>query len=152
VWIVVAEFFLSEAVGIVLDSGIYIGIANFGDSNLDGEFNSSELVAVFGDVNGDGRFDSSDLIQVYQAGEYEDAIFGNSTFEEGDWNDDGEFDSSDLVLAFKDGYYAAAARPLANGIGAIVNSIFARNSEAGRAERAQLHDGILATGGHEDVL
>ncbi|MCA9213464.1 MAG: lamin tail domain-containing protein, partial [Planctomycetales bacterium] len=42
-----------------------------------------------GDVNGDGVFDSSDLVAVLQAGEFEDAIDGNSTFAEGDWNGDG---------------------------------------------------------------
>jgi hypothetical protein len=55
----------------------------FGDSNLDGEFNSQDLVAVF------------------QAAEYDDSIKGNSTWMEGDWNGDGDFDSKDLVLAFQ---------------------------------------------------
>jgi hypothetical protein len=54
-----------------------------------------------GDVNHDGVFGSADLLAVLQAGEYEDAIPDNSTFEEGDWNGDGDFDSSDFVWAFK---------------------------------------------------
>jgi hypothetical protein len=66
-----------------------------------------------GDSNGDGIFNSSDLIVVFQAGEYEDGVPQNSTFEEGDWNGDHEFDSSDLVLAFQAGTYVPAARPAA---------------------------------------
>ena len=38
-----------------------------------------------------------------QAGEYDDDIAGNSTWNTGDWNGDGEFDSGDLVAAFQDG-------------------------------------------------
>ncbi len=59
----------------------------FGDSDLDGEFNSSDFVAVF------------------QRGEYEDDIADNSTWAEGDWNGDREFDSADFVLAFQSGGY-----------------------------------------------
>jgi hypothetical protein len=66
-----------------------------------------------GDSNGDGIFNSSDLIVVFQAGEYEDGVPQNSTFEEGDWNGDQEFDSGDLVLAFQAGTYVNAARPAA---------------------------------------
>ena len=58
-----------------------------------------------GDSNDDGVFDSSDLVSVFQTGEYEDGIDGNSTFDEGDWNGDGVFDSSDLVAAFQSGTY-----------------------------------------------
>jgi hypothetical protein len=62
-----------------------------------------------GDSNNDGVFDSGDLVAVFQAGEYEDAIRGNSTWEEGDWNADGDFDSADLVHAFQAGTFVAAA-------------------------------------------
>ena len=61
-----------------------------------------------GDSNGDGVFDSSDFVAVFQAGEYEDGIEGNSTFSEGDWDGDGEFSSSDLVHAFQTGLYQFA--------------------------------------------
>jgi hypothetical protein len=53
-----------------------------------------------GDFNSDGIFDTSDLTFVFQAGEYEDDIVGNSTFEEGDWNGDGDFTTADLVAIF----------------------------------------------------
>ncbi|MCA9215892.1 MAG: VCBS repeat-containing protein [Planctomycetales bacterium] len=62
-----------------------------------------------GDSNSDGRFDSSDLVVVFQANEYEDAVNGNSTFDEGDWNGDGDFNSSDFVFAFQQGTYVAEA-------------------------------------------
>ncbi|MCA9168940.1 MAG: VCBS repeat-containing protein, partial [Planctomycetales bacterium] len=62
---------------------------------------------VIGDANGDGRFDSSDLVAVFQAGQYDDWITGNSIFQTGDFNGDGEFDSADLVNAFQAGAYVA---------------------------------------------
>ncbi|MFC1759669.1 FG-GAP-like repeat-containing protein [Planctomycetota bacterium] len=58
-----------------------------------------------GDSNMDGVFDSSDLVQVFAFGEYEDRMNNNSTFEEGDWNGDGDFNSSDFVFAFRSGNY-----------------------------------------------
>ena len=64
----------------------------FGDSNFDGEFNSSDFVAVFG------------------AGEYEDTTVGNSTWATGDWNGDKEFDSSDFVKAFQGAGYEIGPR------------------------------------------
>ncbi|MEZ6120971.1 MAG: hypothetical protein R3C28_30990 [Pirellulaceae bacterium] len=67
------------------------------------------LLTDFGDANLDGRFDSKDLIAVFQAGEYEDGIDGNSGWAEGDWSGDGDFDTQDLVVAFTDGGYTANA-------------------------------------------
>lgn len=64
----------------------------FGDSNLDGEFNSTDFVAVF------------------QIGEYEDDEPSNSTWSEGDWDGDGDFTSSDFVLAFQAGGYEQGPR------------------------------------------
>lgn len=58
-----------------------------------------------GDANLDGSFGSGDLVDVFVAGEYDDAIDGNSTWAEGDWNGDLDFDSGDLVDAFSDGGY-----------------------------------------------
>ncbi|MCA9217525.1 MAG: tandem-95 repeat protein [Planctomycetales bacterium] len=63
-----------------------------------------------GDSNHDGVFNSSDFVLVFQAGEYEDGIEGNSTFEEGDWDGDGDFTTGDFVFAFTAGTYIAAAR------------------------------------------
>jgi len=67
----------------------------FGDSNLDGQFNSSDFVVVFG------------------AGQYEDETPGNSTWATGDWNGDGDFNSSDFVAAFTGGGYEKGFRPAA---------------------------------------
>ena len=61
-----------------------------------------------GDANLDGIFNSSDFVTIFQAGQYEDNIEGNSTWSEGDWNGDGEFSSSDLVYAFQKGRYEVA--------------------------------------------
>ena len=66
-----------------------------GDSNLDGEFNSSDFVAVF------------------TIGEYEDEIAGNSGWADGDWNGDTDFDSSDFVVAFSEAAYETGPKPVA---------------------------------------
>ena len=60
---------------------------------------------VIGDSNLDGLFDSSDLVTVFQSAEYEDDIDGNSTWAEGDWNGDGDFTTQDLVFAFQTASY-----------------------------------------------
>lgn len=59
----------------------------------------------FGDSNLDGEFNSNDFVVVFTAGEYEDGIEGNSTWATGDWNGDGDFTSNDFVAAFQDGGY-----------------------------------------------
>ena len=89
----------------------------------------------FGDADLNGVFDSSDLIIVFQAGEYEDGVVGNSTWQTGDWNCDGEFDTGDLVLAFQDGGYSAAARPVPLDLIAAVEAVFGNNTEAQRSRR-----------------
>lgn len=66
-----------------------------------------------GDANLDGEFNSGDLVQVFQASEYEDGIAGNSTWSTGDWNADREFDSGDLVTAFQNGGFEQGPRPAA---------------------------------------
>lgn len=53
----------------------------------------------FGDANLDGKVDTTDLLIVFIAAEYEDGIDLNSTWATGDWNADREFDSVDLVIA-----------------------------------------------------
>jgi hypothetical protein len=47
-------------------------------------------------------------VHVFQVGEYEDTIAGNSIWSDGDWTNDNEFDSSDLVAAFQTGKYEQA--------------------------------------------
>jgi hypothetical protein len=72
----------------------------------------SILAATAGDSNLDGVFDSGDLVLVFQNGQYEDLIASNSGWADGDWDGDGDFTTSDLVVAFQSGSYVAAARSL----------------------------------------
>lgn len=65
----------------------------------------------FGDADLNGEFNSSDLVEVWKVGEYEDDISRNSTWAEGDWNLDLDFSSSDLVAVFWDGGYELGPRP-----------------------------------------
>jgi hypothetical protein len=58
-----------------------------------------------GDANLDGVFNSSDFVQVLAAGQYEDNVSENSTWDTGDWNSDLEFNSADLVTALAYGGY-----------------------------------------------
>jgi hypothetical protein len=70
-----------------------------------------------GDANLDGVFNSRDLVQVFQVGQYEDAVAGNSRWSDGDWNCDGDFTSRDIVLAFQNGGYVAGAQAAASSDG-----------------------------------
>ena len=63
------------------------------------------MLTVIGDSNFDFVFDSKDLVRMLQAGQYEDEIFGNSSWESGDWNGDGDVTSEDIVAAFTAGNY-----------------------------------------------
>ena len=69
----------------------------------------------FGDSNLDGQFNSNDLVVVFQHAGYEDGIAGNASWLTGDWNGDREFDSSDLVLAFQGCSYEQGARDRSGG-------------------------------------
>jgi hypothetical protein len=106
---------MTRAIGEGLDSPIY-------DLNQDGivdpedrEFLLKELMRIpYGDSNLDGVFDSSDLVLVFGAGHYNDPnVTGFLSYCEGDWNGDGIFDSADLVLAFQGGYEISAEHALA---------------------------------------
>ena len=67
--------------------------------------------AIIGDANLDGIFNSTDIVLVFQQGHYEDDEIGNSRWYDGDWNCDGEFDSSDIIEAFRNGGFTFEARP-----------------------------------------
>ena len=62
----------------------------------------------FGDANLDGEFNSADLIAVFQAGGYELDV--DAGWAEGDWNGDAKFDTADLTVAFVDGGYEQGPR------------------------------------------
>ena len=59
------------------------------------------LMTTFGDSNLDGFFNTLDIVAVLQSAEYEDETDGNSGWAEGDWNGDGDFDKLDLVFALQ---------------------------------------------------
>ncbi len=68
----------------------------------------------FGDANLDGRFDSGDLVSVFTAGQYEDTVPRNSTWSTGDWSGDLEFTTDDLIVAFQDGGFEKAPPSVPN--------------------------------------
>jgi hypothetical protein len=123
--------------------------AFFGNVGQDNQvwFNTQPIA---GDANRDGVFNSSDLIVVFQAGEYEDGIAGNSTWAEGDWNGDQEFDTADLILAFQQGKYVAAA------IAGSVFEIAATQRESlvvkGRGFVSNIHDETLNANAIDQVF
>lgn len=63
-----------------------------------------------GDSNLDGEFTTADLVVVFSFAEYEDGIDHNSRWESGDWDGDCEFNSSDLIAAFAAGGYEQGTR------------------------------------------
>lgn len=62
-----------------------------------------------GDANVDGEFNSSDFVAVFQAGKFENLL--PAKWSEGDWNGDGLFNSTDFVAAFQDGGFEQGPRP-----------------------------------------
>jgi len=67
-----------------------------------------------GDANLDGEFNSGDMVEVFQAGTYE--LDADAGWAEGDWNTDQRFDSGDLVAAFQDGGYEQGPRAALNAV------------------------------------
>lgn len=82
------------------------------DFSNDGKVDESDLEYMVhdlmkvrdGDANMDGQFNSADLVLAFQAGKYE-SDEDDANWSEGDWNGDGQFDSADLVAAFQGGGY-----------------------------------------------
>ncbi|MCA9201253.1 MAG: PEP-CTERM sorting domain-containing protein [Planctomycetales bacterium] len=94
------------------------------DVNEDGATNAEDLEywvhdlrnTWFGDADVNGEFNSPDLVNLFQIGQYEDGSERNSTWSTGDWNADGDFTSADLVLAFQDGGYEQGPRPSVSAV------------------------------------
>jgi len=85
--------------------------ADYQDVDLDGDVDSDDVDWMrgrfripIGDVNLDGRFNSTDLIILFQAGRFETNL--RATWSSGDFNADDRFNSSDLIAAFTEGSYA----------------------------------------------
>lgn len=86
------------------------------DVNGDGSVNAADRTTrvevltdtYFGDSNFDGQFNSSDLVTVFGAAKYEKGVEAN--WSERDWNGDGLFNSSDFVAAFSGGGYEGGER------------------------------------------
>lgn len=70
---------------------------------------TQHLNTSLGDSNLDGVFDSGDLVNVFTAGVYEDNVPNNAGWSEGDWDGDGEFTTADLVAAFQTDSYVDQA-------------------------------------------
>ena len=64
-----------------------------------------------GDANLNGEFNSSDMVQVFVRGKYEKDE--NASWGDGDWNGDVAFGSGDMVAAFVAGGYEQGLRPAA---------------------------------------
>lgn len=88
------------------------------DLNEDGSVNGLDRIVwvedikktFFGDSNLDGEFNSNDFVTVFIPGEYEDNVPNNSSWATGDWNGDSEFSSSDFVVAFTGAGYEQGPR------------------------------------------
>ena len=68
----------------------------------------------FGDADLDGEFNSNDLIEIFVAGKYEKNI--PAVWSEGDWNADATFSSSDLIVALSDGGYEVGTLNTVNAV------------------------------------
>ena len=107
------------------------------DLNGDSRVNEEDLLYLVlnyvgttpGDANLDGQFDSSDLVQVFLSGGYEDQTIGNSGWDSGDWNCDAEFSSADFVLSLQFGDFVLSSRPLPSVAGALVEHGLRANAE-----------------------
>ena len=118
------------AVGTTLAVAFTVPDGDVGTGFIYGVDNVRIQTLFAGDANGDGLFTSADMVQVFQTGEYEDNIVGNSTFAEGDWNGDGDFTSSDMVMAFQTGRYEAKSQANVREIAAAVDWLFAHRTVA----------------------
>ena len=67
-----------------------------------------------GDANLDGEFNSSDFVAVFTAGLFE--TDGPAEWSTGDWNGDGVFGSGDFVAAFTDGGFELGPRAGAHNV------------------------------------
>ena len=101
----------------LLSAAIEDGTSTHFDLNNDGYLDALDhhflihdvLGTTFGDSNLDGRFDSTDFVIAFQGSQFEQATDIRVGWQLGDWNGDGQFNSTDFVVAFQTGLYSAAA-------------------------------------------
>ncbi|MFC1758494.1 Ig-like domain-containing protein [Planctomycetota bacterium] len=101
----------------LLAAAVESGTNTHFDLNADGHLDVQDhhflvydiLGTTFGDSNLDGRFDSSDFVIAFQGSQFEKSNEFRVGWQLGDWNGDGKFNSTDFVVAFQTGRYAAAA-------------------------------------------
>ena len=85
--------------GIDFDDDQTVSLADFRILIRDG------FDTVLGDANLDGRFDSTDLVAIFVAGAFEVVNDEARSWSQGDWNCDGNFTTLDLVMALQSGGY-----------------------------------------------
>jgi hypothetical protein len=99
----------------MLTHGLHASAINPDAPTLNGDL--APCVAQFGDANVDGLFDPSDIVQVLQTGKYlsnEPATWGG-----GDWNGDNVFDQKDIIAALQLGDYLEQSGGVKVGCAAI---------------------------------
>ncbi|MCA9168921.1 MAG: PEP-CTERM sorting domain-containing protein [Planctomycetales bacterium] len=92
------------------------------DVNTDGSVDDKDLKywiedlfdSWVGDSNLDKEFNSSDLVAIFQEGKFETGAA--ATWAQGDWTGDGVFDSSDFVAAFQGGGFEQGVRAAVSAV------------------------------------
>ncbi|MEZ6115116.1 MAG: hypothetical protein R3C28_00865 [Pirellulaceae bacterium] len=85
------------------NNGVFVSDAQTASPQIDAADIERMIVLFgtqFGDSNLDFQYSTSDFIAVFSVGEFEDTNDLNSTWTDGDWSGDFEFDSSDFVVVF----------------------------------------------------
>ena len=100
--------------GVITDPLVPLNDGSLSDLEARIAYVHDELNSWLGDSNLDGEFNSSDFVIVFSAGKFETA--DSATWEQGDWNGDMSFNSSDFVAAFTDGGYENGPRPAINAV------------------------------------
>ena len=113
------------------------------DLNQDGFVNLDDHITLIdeildttaGDADLNGLFNSEDLVNLFIQNEYEDGIPDNSGWETGDWDCDHDFTTTDLVVAFQAGSYVQFALAVGGANHSLSMAIVA-GAIAGHATRA----------------
>jgi hypothetical protein len=103
-----------DAIAMAIRNGV---IDDKYDIDLNGSINRADHLAYIkqvkktwvGDSNMDGEFSTRDLVTVFEKGAYETGV--EADWSSGDWNGDGFFGTTDLVNAFQDGGFELGPIP-----------------------------------------